>query len=413
MKPESTYGLEHEFGFVPYFLFRDKPIGAARLLDVVRSAGDVTLDLPALNVFLRAGIFVNGATPFREVRRFCPAPIIVPPTDWRRDQAIDAYTSLFRQAILRRRDPASILALSGGRDSRHMLLELHAQKVLPKSVLTVDIETSNDCEIAEQLARAVGVRHVIRQPCDTMEGAVRTVFATDFMSTQHTWFVDVARERDGSAWWDGIAGDVLSTGTFLEEWNARLFETGCVEELADRMVSRGKIPYFRDQTHFKREDAVTAIHDELRRHVGAANPVGSYYFWNRTRTDAASSAFGMLRPNGQTTLAPFLDRDLWPFLASLPARMIIHQTFRDEVIARTYPAFAQIPYAQKRSLSGWRHGRRAVQMLGHLATCRATIHSIGATLRVLRSIAVPSRAAEIDWIVGNWMYVNSLNGINV
>jgi asparagine synthase (glutamine-hydrolysing) len=404
----SRYGLEHEFGFVPSFSFRGRAIGPGELMEVVRSTTDVSLDLPALNVFLRAGIFLNGATPFREVRRFCPPAIIVGPTDLNREQAIDAYASLFSQAIKRRADPSSVLALSGGRDSRHILLELHAQNVLPKYALTVDIDTTNDREIAEQLARTLGVHHRVLPPCRSMEGAARTVRGTDFMSIQHAWFADVARERDGSSWWDGIGGDVLSSGLFVEEWNMRLFETGHLDELAERMVSRASMGYFGDQSHLSRDDAVEAIHGELARHVNAANPVGSYHFWNRTRTDIGSSAFGMLRLNGQTTLAPFLDRDLWSLLASFPARMTIHGKFRDEVIARTYPRFSGIPYAEKRSVARSQHRRRAARMLRHLAVHRVTAENLRATMRTLRSLVVPSKASEIEWILGSWMYVNSL-----
>ena len=406
---DSRHGLEHDFGFVPSFSFCGRPIGPGELLDVVRSTTDVSLDLPALNVFFRVGIFLNGATPFREIRRFSPPPIIVPPSDTSREQAIDAYASLFRQAVSRRLDSQSVLALSGGRDSRHILLELHAQNALPNYALTVDLETANDREIAEQVARAVGVRHFVVEPCRSIEGAARTVRGTDFMSTQHAWFADVARMRDGRAWWDGIAGDVLSGSLFLQEWNARLFETGRVEELADRLVGRGTISYFRDQSLFSRSDAVEAMYTELSRHIGAANPVASYYFWNHTRTDTGASAFGMLRPNGQTTLAPFLDRDLWRFLSSLPARMVIHRKFRDEVIARTYPQFARIPYAEKRPVSPARYRGRALRMLGRLALSPSTTENIRATMRVLRSIAVPSKASDIEWVLGSWMYLNTLH----
>jgi asparagine synthase (glutamine-hydrolysing) len=405
--PSITRGVEHEFGFVPTFTFRGEHVGPGQLAKAVMGR-DVSLDHAALNVFLRTDLFLNGATPFREVRRLCPPPVIVSEAAISRAEATEAYADLFRRAVACRIQPGATVALSGGRDSRHILLELHAQGQPPGRVVTVDLETSDELAAAREVARAVGVNHVVVPPDSSVDGALYTVRATDFMSTQHAWLADLARQRDAHAWWDGIAGDVLSAGLFLNDWNVRLYHERRLDELADRLVRPGKVPYFRDQRLFPRQDAVAAIFQELQRHVDAANPVGSFYFWTRTRVNIGASAFGMLRPVGQTTLAPFLDRDLWRFLASLPLHIVGGQQFHIDVIKHCYPRFAHLPYAAKRPVSNSSRRRQAAQLLAYLATRRPTRENVGVAARSLRSLLIPSRASDMEWILSTWAYGDTL-----
>jgi hypothetical protein len=405
--PTTAPGVEHEFGFVPSFTFRGDRVGPGQLASAVGGQG-VSLDHAAINVFLRTDLFLNGATPFREVRRFCPPPVIVSEAEISRTEATDAYADLFRQAVARRIQPDATLALSGGRDSRHILFELHAQGHPPRRVVTVDLETSDELAAARDVARVVGANHVVVPPDSSVDGALYTVRATDFMSVQHAWLADLARRRDHHAWWDGIAGDVLSAGHFLDDWNVRLFYQRRLDELADGLVRWGKVPYFRDQRLFPRQDAVAAIRQELQRHVDAANPVGSFYFWTRTRVNIGASTFGMLRPMGQTTLAPFLDRDLWRFLASLPLRIVGGQQFHIDVIKHSYPRFAHLPYSGRRPASNWSHRRQAVRLLGRLATGKPTLENAAAAARSLRCLLVPSRASDMEWILSTWAYGDSL-----
>jgi asparagine synthase (glutamine-hydrolysing) len=405
--PSITNGVEHEFGFVPSFTFGGEHVGPGQLAKAVEGRS-VSLDHAALNVFLRTDLFLNGATPFREVRRFCPPPVIVSEAAISRAEASEAYADLFRQAVARRIQPDATVALSGGRDSRHILFELHAQGHVPRCVVTVDLETSHEVAAAREVARAVGANHVVVPPNSSVDGAIYAVRATDFMSTQHAWLADLARQRDAHAWWDGIAGDVLSAGLFLDDWNVRLFHQRRLDELAEGLVRPGKVPYFRDQSLFPRADAVAAIFAELQRHVEAANPVGSFYFWTRTRVNIGASPFGMLRLAGQTALAPFLDRDLWRFLASLPMHIVGGQQFHIDVIKHCYPQFADLAYSAKRPASNSSYRRRAARLLGRLATRKPALENAGAAARSLRSLLIPSRASDMEWIFSTWAYGDTL-----
>jgi hypothetical protein len=279
---------------------------------------------------------------------------------------------------------------------------------LPVHAITVDLETNSDAEIARQLAQAGGIPHRVVAPNRSIEGARYTVRATDLMSQQHSWFADVARARGEEPWWDGIAGDVLSAGLFLEEWNVRLFKERALDELADRLVPPGPVPYFRDHMLFPRDRAVAAVRNELGRHTEAANPVGSFYFWNRTRVNIAASAFGLLQPAGRRTLAPFLDRDLWQFLASIPLQHVVDQRLHDDVIRRAYPEVANIPYSHKRPAERASYRRRAIRMLATLATERPRRENFAAAARLVRSVVMSSHASDVEWIIPSWVYGDTI-----
>jgi hypothetical protein len=84
----------------------------------------------------------------------------------------------------------------------------------------------------------------------------------------------------------------------------------------------------------------------MRPYTEAANPVGAFFFYNRTRRGVATAPFGILS-GVRTAFTPFLDRDLYSFLASLPAEMLWDHAFHTETICRAYPEMVAIPFPEK------------------------------------------------------------------
>jgi len=86
----------------------------------------------------------------------------------------------------------------------------------------------------------------------------------------------------------------------------------------------------------------------VREHLHAHNPVTSFFFWNRTRRKIALTPYAML--SGQfTVFAPYLDHELFDFLASLPTRFIMDHSFHTEAILAGYPAWRQIRFEDKKA----------------------------------------------------------------
>jgi asparagine synthase (glutamine-hydrolysing) len=312
------------------------------------------LDHEAIRTFLRFGSFLNGDTAFQGIKRASPAPIIVRPIEITREQAIEGYIELFRQAVARLDAP--IITLSGGRDSRHILLELHRQGRLPSEAVTVRTPGKQQHIFAAQVAERVGIPHRILEcePLLCVEYEREKNARTHFLALEHGWAVPAMRYLAGRSCWDGIGGDVLSAGLFLNEHRVSCFEQGRLDELAESLLD-------------KPDDQVAhRVRKELEKHTQAANPFGSFMFWTRTRSIIAPSVFAF----SDNPAAPYLDADLWRFLSSLPARMLLDKSFHSDVIARAYPEFADIPYAGNEARHSKRESRlRTLAFLKYLA-CR-------------------------------------------
>jgi asparagine synthase (glutamine-hydrolysing) len=197
----------------------------------------------------------------------------------------------------------------------------------------------------------------------------------------------------------------------MTERNVSLFEQGRLDELAEDLTLKGDIPLAIDPSLFPRDAALQRVYSELRKHIKAANPVGSFYFWSRTRRDIGSSAFGIVGGDGREVITPFLDRKLWTLLAGLPARMLLSRTFHTDTIARSFPEAAKLPYAgegrrfplshtmsQVGNFIQWIYSRRS---FGSLLDVRKT------RLLALRTLA-PARSSDILWLRPFSVYLSTV-----
>ena len=171
---------------------------------------------------------------------------------------------------------------------------------------------------------------------------------------EHAWMMRTADYlgRIATGIYDGIGGDVLSAGHFLDRHRLNLFEAGRFEELAENILfPEGYLPRILRPSWYRRLARSLALEQivlELPRHSAAANPIGSFFFWNRTRRGAGLSAFTQLRRHCQVP-APFLHGAVYSLLAALPVGMFLDHQFHTETINEHYPQFAHLPYEDKTS----------------------------------------------------------------
>ena len=328
------------------------------------------LDEPALAVFLRTGYYLGEDTPFRAIRVLPPNATL----EWSdgqlqvdgrftmaearslgRGEAIDGYITRFREAV-RRRLPTSgeyIMPLSGGRDSRHILLEACALDCRPSVCLTVRHHPprwDEDVELAARVAEALGLEQVVLDQTEPrLQAELRKNLTTSFGSDEGTAFMVMGDYLDGRtrAVFDGIGGDFLSSGRFLTERRLALVEAGQLTELADDLLSKSpRVPsLLRDDVRprFGRRVAIERLRAELERHMVAPNPITSYIFWNRCRREIALFPFNFYGQEIEK-ICPYLDHDVFDFLMSLPPAIVLDRTFHAETIQRAFPAHAQIPF---------------------------------------------------------------------
>jgi asparagine synthetase B (glutamine-hydrolysing) len=325
---------------------------------------------------------------------------------------MEAYLRVFRQAMGRRapKHPA-IVPLSGGRDSRHILFELLAQGHRPELCITHEHfppRHNEDVRIARLVAEAAGVRHrTVRQARSRLRAEIRKNLETGFCTDEGAQLLTLARSLEGmpgTTLYDGIGGDVLSAGLFLDPESHAAMTTGDFTALARRLTKKRQqqLEFVLRPTALSRfgwDLAVERTAEELARHAKAPNPVGSFFFWNRTRREIALGPYQIL--SGEV-LAPYLDHDVYDLLSATPADILIDRTFHTDVIARGYPQFANLPFEDSSVSKGgatWFYRQFAAELAGYLLLSPGygLFRLPDIVLRLLRCAVVGDFHA-IDWM---------------
>ena len=379
------------FGLYPLFVLQraGELCVSNRLSGIVEACGSgLALDDDAIAVFLRIGFMLGDATPYRDIRSF-PAGSVgywdgaglridtqqpcSPACDHSSDaERLDRYAALFAASMARRGgDAATVLPLSGGRDSRHVLFELCASGRPPQQCITAELpppRSNEDLRIARLLCERLGLPHrVVSQAGGAIAAMRRKNERTSLCCDEHTWAMPLVDDinREPATLFDGIGGDVLSAGLFSSAQRIEWLRQGALEAFAADMFDESEVslrtalqpPAYR---RFSRERAIASIAEALRPHAAQPNPVASFFFWNRTRREIALYSFGMYR-NDSTVLAPYLDHALFDFLMSLPADDVVDKRFHSRAIAHAYPQWADLPYTladHDAQAAVWSAGRR-------------------------------------------------------
>lgn len=336
-----------------------------------------TLNFPGLAVFLRLGGFLKEDTPFEHVQVLPPASrltwcrgnidlergsleaLSLPVTPGTFDETVEEYQSLFRQAVARRPPPADgyDIALSAGRDSRHILLELIRQGYEPNRTVTVQGQPPIDDEdrvVARLLAHEIGVPHdEVGYPESYVDAMLKDLELTEFCAAPHTWLIPLAgyfKARGTQCVYDGLAGGILSGGQQVSNQKLDLIRDGRTQELAKVLLREScneSLIHVCYRAEFARQIpeslAVDRLANELERHRESRSPMVSFVFWNRTRRYVSLLPFGLLG-HVEKIYCPYLDHDLFDFLMNVDPQYSMQKRFHDETIRRSYPEFAHIPF---------------------------------------------------------------------
>jgi asparagine synthase (glutamine-hydrolysing) len=432
------------YGFIPLFVHQTpERVVVADGIDAMLAAGvPAELDYEALAVFLRTGFFLGDATAFRTMRCVPPAstlrissnqtsrsdarPAPAAPFSGSRDDAIDEYVRRFRQAIAAALPPSgpNLVPLSGGRDSRHILLEIAAQARDELRALTIvpfPPKALDDVVVAAELCERLRIPHqVLPQPPFRLRAASERLKnrLTSYTTFFHAWYLPM-RQAVGSGpavLHDGIAGDVLSQSQYLSQRRLDAYLDGRYETVADSILGEeGYLPSALTRDTYircSREVARDLVIAELRRHHAAPNPIGQFYFWNRTRRAIAPAAFSLL-PSDVTVSMPFLHPAVHDFLVTLPGHMLLSRTLHTETISRAFPEVADVPYETKRARD-LTNASRYVRTYSALLL-KETLHPGGGVLwrrawlapRALLSTLTGSRI-DIDLIARLVLYLSQL-----
>ena len=419
-------------GFLPLFYYMDSSqvVLSTRVADIFAASGHPPRLCPAaLGLLLRLGFLVGDYTPFEGVKvlgpdgtlEWTPGALPVVRSSCLEPQAPadpgDAglrarYAELFREsmaAIAAILSDAFAVPLSGGRDSRHIALELHRMGRPPLFALTarhLAPRNNEDARIAAMLCEAMGWKHVlVDQP---LSGAFARecehAGATDYLSFEHAWTLplrDALVRSDATEVFDGVGGDVLSAGLFQDEAQLALYRDGRMAELAYSLLAKWSILGGEDGLAASLGEDLAAARDpgpalallesELARHAGQPNPLKSFYFWNRSRRGTGLLPFKVL--GSRVAYAPYLHPPLLRFLLALDPAATRDRTLHTDTIRLAGAQIGTLPYEDKSAPAATRRGGSRGF---HASLLASGLRSRG----TLRAGFVVPRAAR-SWVLGS------------
>lgn len=356
------------FGLQPIFYRRSGDFFAvSSSIDMLRQQGD-EFDWCALGLFFRLSFFLDNDTPFRDIH-LVPADSVLrwedgelsietrtrPPVrsyTGSRQSAMDTYIELFREQFRVLVDGYSGVTLScplsGGRDSRHIFLEL-IKMGAPFHAFTVDLDNADDAPIAAALCAQYKVPHTIVPPEEPALKVAREMnAATHYATLEHRWMTGMVKAIPPGIVFDGVAGDVLSAGHFATEPMLSQFRRSALDELAeDLLVEEVALrsllqPWL--YAKLNREEAKHRLVGALARHVDVPSPIASFFLASRTRRVAslmATTVFGHC-----LGLMPFFLDPVYDFLFTLPGEMTVDFQLHSDVLAQEFPE-CRHPYSRK------------------------------------------------------------------
>ncbi len=388
-KPDGVYAKWHwdgntltvendPFGFYPlYYYCHNGEIGLSpSIWKLFEEGASREIDYKALSVFIRLGFFIGNDTPFKYIRALPP----IVKFQWNKDglvlkgqcaqtkclqitrhDAVYRYASLFQQSMKRRlpKDNNFVIPLSGGRDSRHILLELNRLGYKPKFCVTHDHyppRSDEDVRIAKHLCSELKIEHItLKQQVKLFKNEIRKNFITNMCTDEHAQILILADFLKGKTKliYDGLGSDWK---TFvpeqienfkeerLKELSKILFQYWVMgEDIAQLILT----PESYKRMHI--DCATDHLVSELKNHVDTPHPISSFYFWNKRRREISLSPYAILS-DIPCIYSPYLDFDLRTFLSSLPIHVRMDSNLHTDTIYHAYPQFAHIPFEQKHAM---------------------------------------------------------------
>ena len=366
-------------GFYSLFVYRKGETIAVSpsLLQLVALGADTTPDHRALAVFHRLGLFINDDTPFAHIRTL-PAggrltwwdgrsevtggPLCPPVRRISRGSAVDGLIALTRDSV--RSSVAAwpgdlLLPLSGGRDSRHILLELDHLGRPPAACLTFQHRAAGmnaEVRAARAICESVGVRHhVLGRPRSRSRDSLRALVLTGLCSDEHAQMMplhDYLRGRPEVAL-DGIGGDILTNPDDHAAAHYARAQAGDFIGIARAMMDghatvitrpgrRGPGTIYSPELE---AEATEYLAQTVESFASAADPYQAFWFWNRTRREIGFVASALFASGGGV-FCPFLDRNFVDFCLSLPFEVTLDQQLHNDAMTRAYPRHSRVPFAE-------------------------------------------------------------------
>lgn len=410
-------------GFYSLFCYckGDRVALSPSLLQLVAAGCDAAPDRAALAVFHRLGLFVEDTTPLSHVRTLPPGgrlcwsrgkltitgggPEAPQVRQISRKEAVDGLITHFRASVARILEhwPGRMcLPLTGGRDSRHILLEMLRQGRRPEACVTV--HQNGKVLPPEALgARAICARHglaldILGHPRPRVADIARTLVMTGLCADEHAQMMPLHDyfAAHGGAAIDGIAGNTLTEADTEAETALRLAEAGDFETIAQNLIDghaavisqpgwgRGAGPI---HSPGQDDEARALIAAAIARGVDAPNPLQMFRWRHRMRREISFVPRAILS-SAERVFSAYLDPDLVAFCLSLPLSVTRDGQLHNEAIARAFPQDVDVPFQDGFGVHGWQPGGLAHKLRSLRAIWRVG-RALGLDPRQMRALATP------------------------
>lgn len=435
-------------GFVPLFYY-DGPKGfgvAGSWVDLQQHFELSRFDDAAIACYLRLGHYLAEDTPFEGVRRLAPAgrliwadgtyridePAVAVPSCSRidRNSAVVEYGRRLRDAvadIVQSSRLAPISLISGGQDSRHILLAMLESGTRPSRCLTqvpASRGEQDDSTIARRLCDALDVNmEAIDAAPRSLRSERRKNRLVGMESAYHAWLLplaDALRSVPRGLIFDGLGGDALSASRFLTpEWIRAIRTDRVADAAAAYMGPEGHLQAMLRPEYLERWPRALAherVTMELRRWLGHPNPQATFQIRNRTRRAIAVSLWPLLA-RGHDVALPYFHPEVFDFLIALPMDLLIGRKFHREAIAVRYPEFRNLPYAvggnRMPEFETWRFSRIVVEgfALSRRKTIATMLRSSYLQVRLARAAVQRMYVEELDGRLNVACYLDQLVGL--
>ena len=417
----ETLVVEGEpYGYLPLFvsLLADRIIVGTSPIALVAAGAPGDIDREALGLYLRIGFYLGERTPFKhikvaprgkrltwsrgEVKITGPGMAIVPASIRSVEEGVSGYCDHFRTAM-KRRPPTHerfAMPLSGGRDSRMMLLDSLALGHRPTACVNLaggEHSDHPDAIIARQLAARVNVPLVAAAAKSPwIESEARKHVTGGLLVTEHTWMMPLWDTLRASypCWYDGLGAGAITRSDLNKESCRTKYQRGEWTEFLREFVSYAvgvsddtirRLAQRVDWIEPSEESAVAVMREELDLYAGAANPMTAFSFANWGGRAIALNPY-MLCATVRDIHTPFMDADLTRFLLGYPIELALKDDLQTACVKRMHPTFADVPF--DKDLPKWKRKKKPLvqAVSGRLATVRHVAASAGR----FRGIGLPA-----------------------
>jgi asparagine synthase (glutamine-hydrolysing) len=370
-------------GLVPiyYYATADEILVSDKLSVISQEIRSLEIDFFAVYSFLKLSFYLGDSTPFMNVCRLRQGETVT----WR-DGVVDRRSALpaagtvegsdreiieraqflFQESIRKRihADHKPVIPISGGRDSRHIMLELVRQHVAGLESVTVRYwdDYQEEVRLGALLSKTFSVPHTVlkKKFGHQFQTLFNQIRANDFESTTHLWVESLSDRYNDQSYliYDGLGGaDVMFMpwDDLVPGFGSPEFRPACRDKDAEKIAflltdgDYGVPSYLCDLwgpgKSFAARFAETLTR-EIARHAGAHDIVNSFMTDHRSRRAIGVAPMVLLGDHCSVSV-PYFDQDLLDFSNSVSLEDRLRPDIHDRMIKTSYPEASHIEFENK------------------------------------------------------------------